>query len=198
MKLALWGEGNTISKRKIFLPSIDTKAQRTLLELQLQQFFPERQFYDLPEPILILREKTNTFCNIRNWESRAKWIHTLCRRLVGGRNKNGEGSGNLRVMTMIQRQYIPPFVYEASICGSFIRSVSHLDNGIPCCETSTLLEVHAFAQLLIRGVTCDKGWEIFSDYQTAYKRNKLAILFCGLHEADELVQIKWKPTSKTM
>lgn len=47
MKLALKGEGKTISKGKFpFLYSIDTKAQRKLLEQQSQQFFPEHHFYD--------------------------------------------------------------------------------------------------------------------------------------------------------
>jgi hypothetical protein len=61
MKLALKGTGKTISKGNfLFLYSVDTKTQRTLLEQQLQQFFPEHQFYDLPETILTLGEKINT------------------------------------------------------------------------------------------------------------------------------------------
>lgn len=57
MKLALRGEGKTISKEKFpFLYSIDTKTQRKLLEQQLQQSFPEHLFYDLPETILTLGE----------------------------------------------------------------------------------------------------------------------------------------------
>lgn len=67
MKLALKGEAKTISKGKfLFLYSIDEKAQRNLLEQQLQQFFPEHQFYDLPEAILTLGEKINTLCDIKN------------------------------------------------------------------------------------------------------------------------------------
>lgn len=62
MKLALKGERKTISKGKfLFLYSIDTKAQRNLLEQQLQQFFPEHQFYDLPETILTLEKRLTPY-----------------------------------------------------------------------------------------------------------------------------------------
>lgn len=128
MKLALKGKGKTISKGKfLFLYSVDTKAQRTLLEQQLQQLFPEHQFYDLPETILTLGEKINTLCNIRNYEQRDKWLHIPCTRRVAGRI-NWKASGNLKVMSTIQRQCVLSFYFENvihanySYCYLFLRT----------------------------------------------------------------------------
>lgn len=83
---------------------------------------------------------------------------------MGRKNKDGKGSGNLKVMNTIQRQYIPSFVYEDGICGPFVRRsvVSLLDKRMLCFEPSTFPRVHAFAQWLISGVACDKGKGIFS------------------------------------
>lgn len=90
---------------KIFLPSIDIKAQRTLLEQQLQQFFPEHQFYDLPELILTLREKLapSVISGIEN--SRLNEYILYIEKGLGERIKMIRVLA-ISVMAMIKRQYI--------------------------------------------------------------------------------------------
>lgn len=130
------------------------------------------------------QKKINIFRDVGN-DIRAKRVHIICRRWVDRKKKNDKGSGNLKAMSMIQRQYIVFFfLFEDGICCSFIRSVVFLlDKRMLCFELCPhiLLSTYICPVADKRCRLWQGKGDFLSDYQMTYKKNQLAFLYSSLH-----------------